>query len=135
MQSLRKIEDMKKKIHVRARKVLWNKIGNFVWASGRGREEVCGSRKYFSGRERGAKERMRLLRARGSAKRGNVASGFTTQGLCLGDRKVGSQVVGKDRSRLPGRGTVGEVRRGGTSGRRASGRTKERLLIFRVRFR
>ena len=36
---------------------------------------------------------------------------FATQGLWLGDRKVGSQVVGKDRNRLPERGTVGAVRR------------------------
>ena len=28
------IEDVKKKIHARARKVLWHGIGNFVWASG-----------------------------------------------------------------------------------------------------
>ena len=41
------------------------------------------------------------------------ASGFATLGFWLGDSKVGSQVVGKDRSRLSGRGPVGEVRRGG----------------------
>ena len=44
---------------------------------------------------------------RGSAELGKVVSGSATQG------KVGSQVVGKDRIRLFGRGTVGEVRRGG----------------------
>ena len=42
---------------------------------------------------------------------GKVASGSATQGLWLGDRKVGSQVVGKDRSQLSGIETVGEVRR------------------------
>ena len=57
--------------------------------------------------------RVRLLRARGPAELGKVASGSATLVLWLGDRKVGSQVIGKDRSRLPGRGTVGEVRRGG----------------------
>ena len=39
---------------------------------------------------------MRLLRACGK-----VASGSATQGLWLGNRKVGSQVIGKNRSRLP----------------------------------
>ena len=42
------IEDVKKKIHARARKVLLYGIGNFVWASGSGRGEVGGSRKKFS---------------------------------------------------------------------------------------
>ena len=32
MQSLGEIEDVKKKIHARARKVLQHGIGNFVWA-------------------------------------------------------------------------------------------------------
>ena len=36
MQSPGKIEDMKKKIHVRARKMLYHGIGSFVWASGSG---------------------------------------------------------------------------------------------------
>ena len=54
-----------------------------------------------------------------------------TTGLWLEDRKVGSQVIGEDRSRLSGRGTVGEVRRGG---RRTSDRTKARVHRFRVRF-
>ena len=49
----------------------------------------------------------------GSADLGNVASGSATQDLWLRDRKVGSQVSGIDRSRFPGRGTVGEVRRRG----------------------
>ena len=42
-------------------------------------------------------------------------------------QKVRSQVIGEDRSRFPGRGTVGEVRRGG---RRASNRAKERVYRF-----
>ena len=63
---------------------------------------------------------MRPLRARGSAKLGKVAYGSATQGLWLRDRKVGSLVSGEDRSRLPGRGTVGEVRRGGRRGREAA---------------
>ena len=53
---------------------------------------------------------MRLLRARGTGKLGKVAHGSATQSLWLEDRKVGSQVIGEDRSRLPGRGTVGENR-------------------------
>ena len=54
---------------------------------------------------------MRFLTARGLAELGKVVSGSVTLGLWLGDRKVGSQVIGEDQSRLPGRGTVGEVRR------------------------
>ena len=53
--------------------------------------------------------RVRLLRARGSAELGKVASGCATQGLWLGDRKVSFQVIGDDRSRFPGRGTVREL--------------------------
>ena len=76
----------------------------------------------FSGGEGGAKGRVRSLRARGSAELGKVASGSTTQGLLLEDRKVGSQVIGIDRSRFPGRGG------------RASDGAKERVHRFRVRF-
>ena len=81
------------------------------WASGSGQGEVGGSRKKFSGGEGRVKARVRLLRARGSAELKKVASGPATLGQR--DRKVGSQVIGEDRSRLPGRGTVGEVRREG----------------------
>ena len=55
---------------------------------------------------------MRLLRARDSAELGKVAFGSATQGLWLRNGKVRSQVIGEDRSRFPGRRTVGEVRRG-----------------------
>ena len=47
--------------------MLQHRIGNFVWASGSGVEDVCGSRENFSGGERGAKGQVRLLRARGLA--------------------------------------------------------------------
>ena len=50
-----------------------------------------------------AKGRIRLSRARGSAELGKVASGSAAQGLWLGDRKVGSQVISEDRNRFPGR--------------------------------
>ena len=40
---------------------------------------------------------------------------------------MGSQVVGKDRNRLPGRGTVGEVRGGG---RRTSHKMEEGIHRF-----
>ena len=43
MQGPGKIENVEK-IYARARKVLLHGISNFVWASGSGREEVCGSR-------------------------------------------------------------------------------------------
>ena len=56
---------------------------------------------------------MRLLRVRGSAELEKVTSGFATQGLWLRDRKVRSQLIGEDQSRFPGRGTVGEARKGG----------------------
>ena len=71
---------------------------------------------------------MKLLRACGFAELEKVAFISATQGLWLRNRKLGSQAVGEDRSRFPGRGTVEEVRRGG---RRASDRTKERVHRFR----
>ena len=74
---------------------------------------------------------MRFLRARSLAELGKVASGSATQGLWLKDSKVGSRVIDEDRSRLPGRETVREVRRGG---RRASKRSKERVHRFRVKY-
>ena len=78
MQSPGKIEDVNKKIRARARKVLYYGIGNFVWASGSGRGEVGGSCKRFSRRERRAKGRVRLHRARDSAELREVASGYAT---------------------------------------------------------
>ena len=53
-----------------------------------------------------------------------------TLGLWLEDRKVGSQVIGENRNRFPGKGTVGKVRRE----RRASNRAKKRVYRFRVSF-
>ena len=83
----------------------------------------------FSGRERRAEGRVRLLRARGSAELREVASGSATQGLWLRNGKVGSQVSGVDRSRFPLRKTVREIRRGG---RQASDRAKKRVYRFKV---
>ena len=77
---------------------------------------------------------MRLFRARGLVEFGKIASGFATQSLWLRDIKVGSQLIGEDRSQLPGRGTVGEVGRGGRCGKRASDRAKEGVHRYRVRF-
>ena len=85
-------------------------------------EKVGGSRKKFSGGERGAKGRMRLFRACDTAELREVAFGSATQGLWLRNGKVRSQVGGVDRSRLPGRRTVRKVRRGGRLGKRASDR-------------
>ena len=59
MQSPGEIEDVKKKIHARAWKMLWHGIGNFVWASGSGGGKIGGSRKTFNGRERRAEGRVR----------------------------------------------------------------------------
>ena len=104
--------------------MLYRGIGDFVWASGNGLGEVGGSREKFNGREGRAEGRVRLLRAHGSTELGKVASLWLfCAGPLAGRQKSISQVIGKDQSRLPGRGTVGEVRRGG---RRASDRTKER---------
>ena len=46
--------------------------------------------------KREQKKRMRLFRARGLGELGQVASGSATQDLLLGNKTVGSQVVGKD---------------------------------------
>ena len=51
---------------------------------------------------------MRLFRARGLPELRKVASGSAAQGLWLRNGKVRSQVSGVDRSRFPGRRTVGE---------------------------
>ena len=53
---------------------------------------------------------MGLLRARGLVELDKVASGSYAEDLWLGDRKVGSQVVGEIRSRLPGGGIVGKIK-------------------------
>ena len=128
MQRPGKIENVKKKIHARARNVLQRGISNFVWASVSGREEAKGSRKKFGEGEEGAKERVRLLRASNFSELGMIVSGSATQGVWLGDRRVRSQVIDEGRSRIPGRGAV---RR---EGRRASDRTKKKVHRFRVRF-
>ena len=52
---------------------------------------------------------MRLFRARHSAGLKKVASGFATQGLCLGDRKVGSQVSSEDRRHSLGEEQLGKL--------------------------
>ena len=48
MQSPGKIEDVKKKIHARARKMLQHGLGNFFWTSGSAGGTVYGSREKFS---------------------------------------------------------------------------------------
>ena len=83
----------------------------------------------------GAKRVMRLLRARGLAVLKNVTSGPAMEDFRMENRKVEFQVIGKDQSRLPERGTIGEVRRGKRGGRRASHRTKEKVHRFRIRFK
>ena len=123
------IENVKKKIHARTRKMFQHEIGNFVWANGSGQGEVGGSCKKFIGRERRAEGRMTLFQAHGMVELREVASGSATQGLWLINGKVGSQVSSIDRSRFPGRRTVWEVRRGG---RKASNRAKKKVYSFRV---
>ena len=75
---------------MQARKVLLHEIGNFVWASGEGREEVCCSREKFSRVEGRANGCVRLFRAPGLMELRKVASGSAMQSFWLGDRKVGS---------------------------------------------
>ena len=59
-------------------------------------------------------------------KLGKVISGSVTQGLCLGNRKVGSQVIGEDRSRFSGRRTVGKLgKEEDQEGEPATGRRRE----------
>ena len=72
--------------------------------------------------------------ARGLAELREVASGSATQGLWLRYRKVGYQVSGIDQSRLPGRRTIREIRRGGRLERGASDGPKKRVYRFMVRF-
>ena len=103
-----------------------------MWANGNGRGKVGGSRKNFSGGERRAEERVRLLKARGSAELRKVASGSVTQGLWPRNGTVRPQVRGKDRSRFLGRRTVREISVGERRGRRASDRAKERRCSFWV---
>ena len=64
-----------------------------------------------------AEARVRLHRANGSVELRKVASGFAMHGLWLRNGKVGLQVSDIDWSRLSGRRSIGEGRRGG---RRAS---------------
>ena len=94
-------------------------------------ERLKAAARNSGGEEGRAEGQVRLLNARGSAELREVASGPATYGLWLSDRKVGSQIISKNRSRLPGRGTIKEVRGGR---RRASDRTKERGYRFRVSF-
>ena len=58
MQTPGKIENMQEKINAKAKKMLYHGIGNFVWASGSRRGEVCGSREKFSKSKGKAKRRM-----------------------------------------------------------------------------
>ena len=52
---------------------------------------------------------MRLLRVHGSAKLGTVGTGSAMQSLWREDRKVGSQVICKDRSRPLGEELLGKL--------------------------
>ena len=93
MQRPGEMEDVKK-IHARARKMLYHVIGNFVWARGSAREEVGGSHKKFSGRERRANGQVRRLRGSGMTKLREIASGSATGSLA---EKQKSDISGKQR--------------------------------------
>ena len=53
---------------------------------------------------------MRLFRAPEPSELGQVVFGFARQSFFLGNGKVAPRVIGKEQSRLPGRGTVSKVR-------------------------
>ena len=101
------IENVKKKIHVRARKMLrLMKLATLSGPVAVDEERLEAAAKNSVGEKEEQKGQLRLLRACSSAELGKVASGSATQSLWLKDKKVGSQVIGNDRSRLPWRGTV-----------------------------
>ena len=60
MQNPGKIENVKKKIHARARKCFSMEKATLSKANGSGRGEVGGTRKKFSGREGGAEGQVKL---------------------------------------------------------------------------
>ena len=109
MQSPGEIEDVKKKIYARTRKMLWHGIGNFFWASFSGQEKVGSPRKKLSRGEGRAEGQAKLLRARGLAELGKVASGSTTQSLWLRDQKVRSQVIGKTEANFLAKEQLGKL--------------------------
>ena len=77
-----------------------------------------------------------MSKKRNKTPQGTWLGGSGTGSLCLGNRKARSQEVDKDRSRLPGRGTIGNVRRRRRRwAKGASDRTKEKIHKFWVRFR
>ena len=74
-------------------------LGQWQWT----RKGLCKPRKFT--RKGGAKGRVRLFKARGSAELEQVVSGFSTQGLLSGNQK--SRISGNNRRRrLPARETV-----------------------------
>ena len=110
-QCAREIKDVKKKIHARARKVLWRGIGNFVWASGRGGRKVGGSRKKFSEREGRTERASETPQGTwlGGAQKGSLW-------LCYAwplakNRKVGSLGSGIDRTDFLGAEQLGEKKK------------------------
>ena len=126
MQSPRKIEDVKNKIHDRARKMLYHGIWNCLgqWQS---------RRKSWRQPQEIQWERKESRRT-SETPPGTWLGGAQRGGLWLRNGKGGSQVCAIDRSRFPGRSTVGEAGRGGRRGKRASDRANRRVYRFRVRF-
>ena len=98
------------------------KIGKFVWAGERLRAATRSS----------VVEKGEQKEERDSTELREVASGSVTPCLWLRNGKVRSQVIGIDQNQFPGRGTVGEIRREGRRGRRASDAAKKRVYSFWV---
>ena len=92
--------------------------------------EICGSHNKFSGKEGRAERGMRLLRARSQSELEKVTSDSDTQDLWMRNGKVGSELVGVVKYRLPGRSTVGKVRKGGIT----SDRMEEKIDYLKNRF-
>ena len=73
------------------------------------------------------KREMRLFETRSPTELRLVASSSATQSLWLRDRKVRSQIVGKNRRRHPEIGAVGEVMGGGRRKSRASNGARNKI--------
>ena len=59
-------------------------------------ERLEAAARNLAGKKVEQKDKMRLLRARGSTEFGKVASDSAKQSLWLGDRRVGSHVIAED---------------------------------------
>ena len=71
------VKGQKSHMQLQSRRLPTPGLGGFVWASGSGRREDCGSRQKISGRE---ERKMRLIRACGPSELIQVATGSAMKG-------------------------------------------------------